>query len=426
MQSPTLGPTTPLQFPPPRPPHRSPTLMTPTQPMATMAIIQADVEGSKVKPSESDVVPMDQSNSSSVAVATDKQVPVTVTTKASNEIESSVATTTDRVVGVASALGEDVKVGGGEKTEGADVVKETATTTEPVLESTVTTEATHPEIQTTPLVSDLLSEVPADPSTETIATVTETTPPSTTSPTETTPTMELPQVEAPPTTTTTDAPPTIAATDATPTLNETPPPPTEERQPEEIMEVGMEEGAKGEGEETSEDREKEGEGGETKMAGDQEIMENGGGGEVKDDTDVEAAMSEINNAAMPEETAVLLGVGGEEEERGAGAGGEVKEGCVEEVESGGGDVEIPHSEPEGEKDHHSEVDTKVAGDPTSESKFNVCASALSDILLCIIVDTDPVPPEAIQLSRTSPEAIQPSSTAEDVPEAESNSHTDST
>ena len=92
LQSPTLGPTTPLQFPPSRPPHRSPTLMTPAQPTATMAIIQPDAEEPKAKLPEGEVAqsnPLSISTAGTVAAVDEKseeKVPITMATNVTDSV----------------------------------------------------------------------------------------------------------------------------------------------------------------------------------------------------------------------------------------------------------------------------------------------------------------------------------------------------
>lgn len=313
LQSPTLGPTTPLQFPPSRPPHRSPTLMTPAQPTATMAIIQAEVEGSKVKLPESDVVPMDQSDSVVASTATAKTMgPVGVATEKQEslttapETESVVKSTAKRVSiakvtlplaesSVSGAGGEDVMEGGGEETKERDggivkgseeLLKEDAeaATTEMAPQSVAlpVTETTPPEAQAPPTTSEP-PEVPIELSGETASETTPTNAPVI----ETTPTVDEPAVDNE---TTDEAPSTSvteAISDATPTGDEAPPTegvtgssevtvdsPGEESKPDQMevregekTELGVQQGASGEG------------GSELVTGGGEEVVGGGGGGE---------------------------------------------------------------------------------------------------------------------------------------------------
>ena len=354
LQSPTLGPTTPLQFPPSRPPLRSPTLMTPTQPTATMAIIQPDVEVAKFKAPDIEPVPMDQSDSNAAA-ATDAHANVTVTTDKQISKPTAgmtpvvAATETESLVTPTAERGEGVTVRDSEaetKGEGDNVVMET-------IEKPHNIESAKDNVAETtppdPLAPPTTNSTPVDPATETPPTLAETThPDDVTAPTtEVTPTTneDTPAV-------TEEAPPT--SDNAPPTTDEAPPPPAE-------IDSRAVVGESSEEQTTETEREGEGEGeGERDRAGNSEP--------VTQETATEGATEAVARGES-DEGGGESGAGGElvVEEEGGG-----KEGGREKKEGGSGE--------EGEVVATSETSQEA---PPREGEDNTTTEEKSKWCVCV-------------------------------------------
>ena len=416
LQSPTMGPTTPLQFPPSRPPHRSPTLITPAQPMATMAIIQAEAEGSKVKVAESDV-PMDQSDSVAgstataeptvpIATATHKEEPVTPATTGtesgsvpSESVATATLTSPDDGAGETSegvkkggCEGETERGDGVEREEANELPKSNAESASPVAETTPT------EVQAPPTDSG----IPADISTETSPTV-ETTPTSSNAVLEAITSLdEVLPVENEATPTTDDAPPTStdleALCDATPTLDKAPPPamePTpkevtgsaeaetlaEESHQEEEQKMEVREGGERKGDVEGEG---EGEGGDTVGVGESAVQPEEG------QTSAEGVTGDPVKG-----DAVVEGDRERGEGEGEGSGGEGSEGEgvgleKEQQEEGGreseevAEPEVAATQPHKEESAETEVAAGVIGDAEDKSKYHcVCVCACMCVCVCV-------------------------------------------
>ncbi|CAI8054691.1 SWI/SNF complex subunit SMARCC2 [Geodia barretti] len=249
LQSPTLAaaPSTPLQFPPSRPPLRSPTLLTPSQPSATMAIIQSDSEGSKAK-TNAGQVPMDQSDSAvtqasgstdtvaTVAVAATPEkpendsVPSDPTPVAKEIDESSVTMATpgeeSGVSGEGAKEGGEIREGGDEVAMETDQPQGTESAVSepiPVTAESAKTLTPPPEVETPP--TNITEDPPPDETpptdTKTTPTTDETVPPSTNQTTP--PTNEQTNQEATPVTKQTTPPPNEQTQETTPTDTEATP-----------------------------------------------------------------------------------------------------------------------------------------------------------------------------------------------------------
>lgn len=330
LQSPTLGPTTPLQFPPSRPPHRSPTLMTPAQPTATLAIIQADAEGPKDK---GEVVRSEPSSSDAAeAVAavekkSEEQVPITMATNVTDSVDVLAESVAMDTPSVADEVIEGVR--GEEKAdEGGDHVQEEV---KPVDTEMVPTEeaaeAIAPEVQDPPNTSIPTSEE----SSSSQPTVNGTTP--TMEDNETTP-IVTDRCEATPISG--DAPPTDesgAIIEATSTADDAPPPSAEILESADVVDetvTGVVECSKPEEEKQIEAEDDEG----AKVEG--EVMDTGEG--VKGETEVvqQEVSTKVSDLTPEgaEEVLNLKGGVGEEE----GGEGEVKGGREPEDQPQGAEV----------------------------------------------------------------------------------------